>query len=350
VDRVRVGFVGVGAMGQMAHLRNYAELDECEVVAIAELRAGLGRKVAARYGVPAVFGDHEEMLGEVELDAIVASQPFGRHGLLVTELAKAGKPVLTEKPLAACVEAGERIVKALAENETWQFVGYHKRSDPATMHAKVEIDRLKASGELGRMTYVRLSMPPGDWIAGGFVGMLGSDEPYTDLERDPPASDMDEDTRKAYDAFVNYYIHQVNLMRHLLGEPYEVTHADPAGVLLVARSVSGIPATLEMAAYSTTIDWQESALVCFERGWVRIDLPAPLVLNRAGKVTVFRDPGDGRTPVTEEPQMPFTHAMRQQAANFIRAVRSEMAPMTDAAEALEDLRMARDYIRLLKEK
>ena len=48
------------------------------------------------------------------------------------------------------------------------MIGYHKRSDPASMYAKAEIDRLKASGELGRMTYVRILMPSGDWVAGGF--------------------------------------------------------------------------------------------------------------------------------------------------------------------------------------
>ena len=38
--RTRIGFVGVGFMGQCAHLRNYAVLPECEVVAIAELSDG----------------------------------------------------------------------------------------------------------------------------------------------------------------------------------------------------------------------------------------------------------------------------------------------------------------------
>jgi hypothetical protein len=33
--------------------------------------------------------------------------------------------------------------------------------------------------------------------------------------------------------------------------------------------------------------------------------------------------------------------------NFVAAVRGERQPMCEAAEALEDLRVARDYIRLL---
>ena len=40
--------------------------------------------------------------------------------------------------------------------------------------------------------------------------------------------------------------------------------------------------------------------------------------------------------------------MRQQAINFVRAIRGEIEPPCQAAEALEDLKIARDYIRLWK--
>ena len=40
--KVRIGFVGVGSMGQCAHLKNYAVIPECEVVALAELRPDTG--------------------------------------------------------------------------------------------------------------------------------------------------------------------------------------------------------------------------------------------------------------------------------------------------------------------
>ena len=51
-EQVRIGFVGVGGMGQCAHLKNYAALGDCHVVALAEIRQDLGRAVAARYGIP----------------------------------------------------------------------------------------------------------------------------------------------------------------------------------------------------------------------------------------------------------------------------------------------------------
>ncbi|MGQ9681870.1 MAG: hypothetical protein ACUVX9_04965 [Anaerolineae bacterium] len=121
-----------------------------------------------------------------------------------------------------------------------------------------------------------------------------------------------------------------------------------AGHLLVGESHSGVTVTLEMAPYQTTLDWQESVLVGFEHGYVRLDLPAPLAANRPGRVEVLRDPGGGRLPVTEVPSLPWVGAMRQQAINFLRAIRGEIKPPCEAAEALEDLRVAREYLRLWK--
>lgn len=348
MDKVRIGFVGVGGMGQCAHLKNYVTVPECEVVAIAEVKEQQGKLVGQRYGIPKVYKNHEEMLANEKLDGIVASQPFTRHGVLISELAKAGIPIFTEKPLAGAIEAGEKILKALDAGGSWHMVGYHKRSDPASMYAKAEIDRLKASGELGKLKYVRILMPAGDWVANGFLGHIGINEPVPPLEFDPPASDMDAPTYEAYNAFVNYYIHQVNLMRYLLGESYKVTYADPSGVMLAVQSDSGVAGVIEMTPYRTTIDWQESALIAFEKGYIKLELPAPLASNRPGAVEIMRDPGNGVTPETIVPTLPWVHAMRQQAMNFVSAIKGDMKPPCEAHEAIEDLKVAREYIRLLK--
>ena len=345
MEKVKIGFVGVGGMGQCAHLKNYMTVPDCEVVALAELREGLGRRVAQRYNIPHVYRSHEELLANEKVDAIVAAQPFTRHGVLVPELYKAKVPVFTEKPLAGSIEAGQRILNALKKSGTWHMVGYHKRSDPATMYAKKEIERLKQSGDLGKLRYVRILMPAGDWVASGFIDLLGTDE-KVELQWDAPASDMDKATYDQYVGFVNYYIHQVNLMRHLLGEPYTVTYADKSGVMLAVESKSGVTGVIEMSPYWTSVDWQESALVAFEHGYIKLELPAPLASNRPGRVEMLRDPGKGATPEVVVPQLPWIHAMRQQAMNFVKAVKGEIEPLCRAEEALEDLKMARQYIKL----
>ena len=344
---VKIGFVGVGNMGQCAHLRNYPTVEGCQVVALSELRPNTAKRVAEKYGIPKVYSDYRDMLAGETLDGIVAPQPFTRHGILVPELLEAGLPVFTEKPLSSSLASGRKIVDAVDASGAWMMIGYHKRSDPAGMYARAEVDRLKGTGELGKLTYIRSLMPAGDWVANGFIDLVREVETaeLPKLESEPPDSDMDDETSAAYRTFVNYYIHQVNLLRYFLGEAYRPTYADPSGVLFAGESDSGVPVTIEMTPYRTTIDWQEHVLICFEKGWVRVDLPAPLASNRPGAVTIYRDP-DGETPQTTIPQLPWVHAMRQQAMNFVAAVRGERAPMCTAHDALRDLEVARAYIRL----
>lgn len=349
-QKVKIGFVGVGGMGQAAHLRNYVMTPECEVVAIAEVKQDQAKNVAARWGIKKVYASHEDMLAKEKLDGIVASQPFTRHGTLIPDLLKAGVPVFTEKPIAGSVEMGASIVKAVKAAKTWMMIGYHKRSDPATMLAKAEIERLKQTQELGKLNYIRILMPAGDWVANGFNQNVGGNDPNPSFTWDPPASDMDKATNDAYTGFVNYYIHQVNLMRHLLGETWAVNYAAKSGLLLAGESASGVTCSIEMSPYCTTIDWQEHALVCFERGWVKVELPAPLAFTRPGRVEIFRDPGKGATPKTEIPQLPWVHAMWQQSQNFVAAIQGKQPTLCTAEDALEDIKLAREYIRILKGK
>lgn len=352
--KVRIGFVGVGGMGQMAHLRNYVTNGDCEVVALAEVRQETGKLVAQRYGIPKVYASHTEMLKNEKLDGVVASQPFDRHKYLLPDLYKAVKFLFTEKPLAVTPEAATQLVEQCKAAGCTHMVGYHKRSDVATAYAKKTIDEWKQSGKYGKLRYVRILMPSGDWIAEGFTGLLNAGDKTPPMESEagpnpwgaPVLTGMDTETARNFFGYVNYYIHQVNMMRHLLGEPYKVTYAEKSGVLQAVESASGVAGTIEMTPYRTTIDWEESALVAFEKAYIKLNLPAPLATNRPGEVEVFTDPGDGAVPQRTTPTLPWIHAMRQQAANFVKVCQGQMRPPCEAAEALEDLKMARDYVRM----
>ena len=68
---------------------------------------------------------------------------------------------LLPKPLTCSVEAGEKILEALAASKARHFVGYHKRSDPATMYARDVMQRFKSNHEIGPLRYIRILMPAG---------------------------------------------------------------------------------------------------------------------------------------------------------------------------------------------
>lgn len=342
MDPVRIGFVGAGFMGQLAHLSNYDRIGDCEVVALAEPQAELAARVARRYDVPTVYDTHEELVDDAEVDAIVAAQPYQRYAHIVPDLLEAEVPLFTEKPAAVRPDTTEHLAELAEEANVPYMIGYHKRSDPAMEYARDIVDDWRTSGEYGDLRYVRITMPEGDWISGA-PAPITTDETPPDGAMESLPEAFDEDVGEEYNAFINYYIHQVNAFRYFYDEPYEVAFADDAGTLLVAESESGVSGTLEMTPYRTSADWQESVLVGFDRGYVRVDLPAPLDSQTAGDVEVMRNDGDGNQR-TVRPAMPNRSAMRNQAENFIAVASGERDPPCNVREAAEDLRVAYEYI------
>ncbi|MHC1695242.1 MAG: Gfo/Idh/MocA family protein [Eubacteriales bacterium] len=190
MDKVKIGFIGVGFMGQLAHLQNYVQLDECEVVAVADARPELAKKVAAAYGIPTVYENYNDLLADKSIVGVVASQQFSNHVNIVPDVLNAGKHILTEKPLCIFADNGRPLVKLAQDKGLIHMVGYHKRSDPATEYAMNVINGWKSTGEVGAMRYIRLTMPPGNWV-GGSKMPIGSADPYPPFTPEgplPPAS------------------------------------------------------------------------------------------------------------------------------------------------------------------
>ena len=343
MSKIKLGFIGAGYMGQLAHMQNYAQIADCEIVAVADFKINQAKRIAAIYDIPNVYADYNEMLSDPSIDAVVASQPFSNHVNIVPDVLKAGKHILTEKPLCIYAENGKKLAEAAEKAKKIHMVGYHKRSDLATEYAKGIICDWQKSGELGKMKYVRITMPPGNWIGGSRSAYSSDEKPFSFTPEQPPA-EIGGETAKAYISFVNYYIHQVNLMRYLMCEDYKLTFADRAGVMLAVESISGITGVIEMATFNTTDDWQEQALVCFDKGWIKIGYPAPLASQQAGKVTVFNN--SGKQGYTTIPRLPNVHAMLNQAQNFIKAVKGEKQAPCISEEAVKDLEIAMDYIRM----
>ena len=77
---LRLGYVGCGFMAQKVHLPNLLTTPGCEVVALAELRQELGRKVQERLRIPRLYSDHQALLADPEIDAICVSGGFMAQG------------------------------------------------------------------------------------------------------------------------------------------------------------------------------------------------------------------------------------------------------------------------------
>jgi predicted dehydrogenase len=347
-EKVRIGFVGAGFMGQLAHIRSYALLrDECELVALAEPRPRTAELVAARYGIERVYRDHRELLQSEELDGIVAPQRFVHHAALLPELYPHARHLFTEKPLAASAAEADRLTRVAREAGCAHMLGYHRRSDPATVEAKRTVDEWKASGELGALRYLRVCYSDGDWTANvhGALIDVGEQPPPSPVE-ELPAEVVDDDERHwALMDSADKLVHPLNILRHFLGEDYRLVFAHVSGRLLAFESESGIPATIEVTPYRLSIGFDEELLVAFERGYVRLRPAPPLARTRPGTLEVYRDPGGGALPERTFPELPWIDPMHAQAANFLRVCRGEAPPPVDAAEGAADLHLVADIVQ-----
>src|SRR5436190_3471695 len=102
-QRVPVAVVGVGSMGRH-HARNYAALEDADLVAVVDADRGRGEEVASAYGAE-LFPTIEDLLerGPRIVAASVAT-PTSLHHDSATTLLEHGVNVLVEKPLASTLD------------------------------------------------------------------------------------------------------------------------------------------------------------------------------------------------------------------------------------------------------
>jgi predicted dehydrogenase len=142
-DRVlRVGLAGLGSMGRN-HLRVISARDDCRLAAVADPVAGSLDAATAQTGALG-FADPLAMIAEAELDAVVIAAPTTAHIGLALAAIERGQAVLVEKPLAATVDDGMRILEASRTTGVPVQVGHVERFNPAVL----ELGRLLAAGWL----------------------------------------------------------------------------------------------------------------------------------------------------------------------------------------------------------
>ena len=123
---VRVGVVGVGALGQH-HARVYAALPEVVLAGVHDLDPVRASEVAARFGGRS-FTQLEEMLPHV--DAVSLSVPTADHHALTRRLLEAGKDVLVEKPITITLEEADDLIAVAARTGGVLQVGHIERFNP----------------------------------------------------------------------------------------------------------------------------------------------------------------------------------------------------------------------------
>ncbi|MCD4702845.1 MAG: Gfo/Idh/MocA family oxidoreductase [Methanosarcinaceae archaeon] len=144
---IRVGVVGVGAMGQH-HVRIYHEMENVELVGISDVDEERVNELAATYNTTP-FTNHEELLA-MKLDAVSIVVPTTLHKKIVLDALTADTHVLVEKPIADTIENANIIIDAAHDANKVLMVGHIERFNPAVDKMKEIIDM----GLLGKIVSI----------------------------------------------------------------------------------------------------------------------------------------------------------------------------------------------------
>ncbi len=214
---MQAAVIGVGAMGRN-HARVYKEILDVELAAVADLDAARTGESARLHGARA-YADYRVMLKDIQPNLVTVAVPTQAHCQVVLDALEAGCHVLVEKPIAATIEEGRRIIDRAAELGKVLAVGHIERYNPAVIELKRRLD----DGELGQIFQIH-------------ARRLG---PFPQRVHD-------------VGVIVDLVPHDLDIMRYLTGD-----------------NVQRIYAETQQKIHATHEDWF-SGLVCFENGVVGV--------------------------------------------------------------------------------
>ena len=164
-DAVKVGIIGLGRWAKVL-TRASQKSDKLRIVSgfsrSEEKRAAFQQEL----GVPAAQ-DLRTMLADPEIKGVILTVPNEQHLPVAIEVARAGKHVYTEKPIASTLEEGLEIEALEHRHGVTVTVGHSARlmAGIRTMREAIE------SGELGRVAFMEanfsneraLELTPSTW-------------------------------------------------------------------------------------------------------------------------------------------------------------------------------------------
>jgi predicted dehydrogenase len=108
-DKVRVGVIGLGIMGEQ-YVRIYQAHPHAEVTAICTRRRERLDEMGAKYGIEQRYTDFTELLATAPIDAVCVATPDFAHEAPVNAALLANKHVLCEKPFTTDLQTADELL------------------------------------------------------------------------------------------------------------------------------------------------------------------------------------------------------------------------------------------------
>jgi UDP-N-acetyl-2-amino-2-deoxyglucuronate dehydrogenase len=141
----RIALSGCGRISRN-HVEAIGRIHGLELVATCDVLEERARAVAEPLGIP-WFTSYEKMLRDVDCEVVTIATPSGYHAAQGMLAAKAGRHVVTEKPMAISLKGADELVHACDAAGVHLFVVKQNRLNAPVQMLKRAVDR----GRFGRI-------------------------------------------------------------------------------------------------------------------------------------------------------------------------------------------------------
>lgn len=321
--RVRVALVGCGRISRN-HFDAIAKVGDLQLVAVADTKHERAAQIGEVAGVPA-FGSLEQMLAAVPSDLVSVCTPSGLHSAHGITAARAGRHVLTEKPMAISLADADALVQACDTAGMHLFVVKQNRLNPPIQLLKRAIDK----GRFGRIFMANVTVR---WTR---------PQEYYDAESWRGTWEFDGG------AIMNQASHYVDLMQWLVGPVESVMaktatqarriEAEDSGVA-VLKFRSGALGVLEVNVLTFPRNLEGSITILGEKGSVKIGGTA---VNRVEHWVFESYDDDDKLVEAANTNPPSVYGFGHEGyyRNLLPVLRGAAAPDTDGRAGRKSLEL-----------
>jgi UDP-N-acetyl-2-amino-2-deoxyglucuronate dehydrogenase len=320
--KIRMALVGCGRISANHFSSIEQHADTIELVDICDVDHAVLALAAARTAAKP-HGQLSDMLKATSADVVILTTPSGLHPEQAIEIARSGRHVITEKPMAIRWEDGLRMVRECDEAGVRLFVVKQNRRNATLQMLKSAVERKR----FGRIYMVNINV---FWTR---------PQAYYDSARWRGTREFDGG------AFMNQASHYVDLLDWLVGpiesiQAYTATMArdievEDTGVLSI-RWRSGALGSMNVTMLTYPNNLEGSIVILGEKGTVRI---GGLAVNEiqhwefADKLPEDDDIESASYQTTSV--YGFGHPLYYD--NVVKVLRGEAEPETDGREGLRSL-------------
>jgi UDP-N-acetyl-2-amino-2-deoxyglucuronate dehydrogenase len=319
----RIALLGCGRISAN-HVEAIARVDGLELVAACDIVESRAMATGEKAGVP-WFTSYEKMLAEVKCDAVAIATPSGLHPAHGILAAKAGKHVISEKPMAISLASADALVQACDDAGVKLFVVKQNRLNATVQLVKKAIDK----GRFGKL-----------FIANTTVHWTRPQEYY---DQAPWRGTWEFDGG----AFMNQASHYVDLMQWLVG-PVESVIAKTATMArkieaedtgaAVLKFRNGALGVLEVTMLTFPKNLEGSFTLIGEKGTVKIGGTAVNKIEHWSFAD--SDPDDTLVEqVNTDPPSVYGFGHEPYYRNVLRVLRGEAVADTDGRGGRKSLEL-----------